>query len=289
MEMISNEFLNVSIRKTGAELTSIFHNRHQLEYMWQADPVFWAKHSPLLFPIVGTLRNNAYNFNGRNYTLPRHGFARDLDFQVESIKETEAVYLLRSSNQTIINYPFEFELRVYYSLHQESLRVGYTVKNLSSDIMYFSIGAHPAFRLPLIPGTVYEDYYLEFDTAETVDRWPITADGLISVQPKEFLKKQPFLPLTPSLFHQDAIVLKHMKSEKISICSDKTDRRITMDFKGFPYYGIWAAKNAPFICLEPWCGIADSENSSGKLNEKEGIIFLNPDEIFERSWKVTCN
>jgi galactose mutarotase-like enzyme len=286
MFTIENQHIKAVINPKGAELTSLVHKTFALDYLWNGDPAFWSKHSPILFPIVGTLKNNTYYFNDTAYQLPRHGFARDQQFAVEDHGADSITFLLRSSNETMAVYPFEFELRIAYLLYEDSLAVSYEVLNAGKDFMYFSIGAHPAFKVPLVSGTQYDDYYLEFNKEETAPRWPIAADGLIETTPFPLLQGTDRLPLTKALFQKDALVLKSTASSIVRLKSFKTEHGFTFDFPGFPYLGLWSAKNADFVCIEPWCGIADSVNSDQQLITKEGINKLLPGEEFVRTWTV---
>lgn len=283
MVRIENEQLTVLINEMGAELTSVIDRKSEVEYMWSGDPAFWGKHSPVLFPIVGTLKNNTYRFKGKDYTLPRHGFAREKKFIVS---EDGTTFSLTSNEETKKVYPFDFLLSIQYSLKENELTVTYTVENTGTETMYFSLGAHPAFAVPIGNAGNYEDHFLEFNKEENADKWPITNEGLISTRPEPFLKNQKFIPLSKTLFEKDAIVLKGLKSDCISIRSNKDNNGIEFQFVDFPYFGIWAAKGADFVCLEPWCGIADSENHNQDLESKEGINKLVLGEKFNRSWSI---
>ena len=163
----------------------------------------------------------------------------------------------------------------------------YQVKNPSKQMLYFSIGGHPAFSVPLVPGTDYNDYYLEFDRPETTPRWPISKDGLIEHEPQALLENTRTLPLTRELFAKDALVLKHPASSGVALRSARTERGLRMDFPGFPFLGIWAAPGADFACIEPWCGIADSVDSNQQWVDKEGINRLEAGGVFERTWTLT--
>jgi galactose mutarotase-like enzyme len=287
MFTIENQELKVSIDSKGAEIQSLFHKFHELEYMWSGDPAFWGKHSPLLFPIVGTLKGNTYYYGGKAYSLPRHGFARDREFAVETQRADAITFLLQSDEQTRAVYPFEFELRVGYRLVSNKVATTYQIRNPSSEPMYFSIGGHPAFRVPLIPGTEYTDYYLEFDGVEETPRWPISKDGLIERKPIPLLEDTAVLPLRKELFAKDALVLKHPISAGVTLRSGGSDRRLRMDYPGFPFLGIWAALNADFVCIEPWCGIADSVDSDQQLVDKAGINLLEAGGVFQRTWTAS--
>jgi galactose mutarotase-like enzyme len=219
--------------------------------------------------------------------LPRHGFARDLEFAVESQRADSITFQLQSDAQTISVYPFEFELRVGYRLVSNKLAVTYQIRNPAASPLYFSVGGHPAFRVPLIPGTDYSDYYLEFDGIEDTPRWPISKEGLIGQKPQPLLQDSAVLPLRKELFAKDALVLKYPISNGVTLRSSQTDRSLRMDFPGFPFLGIWAAPNADFVCIEPWCGIADPVDSDQQLEKKEGINELEGGGIFHRIWTVS--
>ncbi len=287
MFTLENRYLKVDIHPKGAELQSIFNKDFQLEYIWGGDPAFWAKRSPILFPIVGSLKNDTYFFNNNSYRLSRHGFAREKEFMAELHLPEFISFLLKSDEDTQKNYPFEFEFRILYTLVESEIKVTYRIKNTSSYDMFFSVGGHPAFRLPLVEKTNYADYYLEFNEDETKPRWPISKDGLIEKEPVPLLSGTNLLPLNKDLFLKDALVLKYPTSSIVSVKSDKTEHGIDLNYSSFPYLGIWAAPHADFICIEPWCGIADAVNTDQQLIHKEGINQLAPEGIFERSWLLT--
>ena len=286
MTLIENDILKVSIKTKGAELDSIYNKETNLEYMWSGDPAFWGKKSPVLFPVVGTLKNDIYYYNHKEYSLSRHGFAREMDFMVTAQTSSSAQFTLQSNEITFSKYPFSFRFDVIYSLKADKLVVNYKITNTGNDSLYFSVGGHPAFKVPLINDTVYNDYYLEFNRPETAGRWPISKDGLIESSPAPLLNNKNRLSLSKELFYNDALVFKNLVSDKISLRSEKITNGLEFDFAGFPYLGIWAAKNADFVCIEPWCGIADSVTSDQQIVDKEGINKLGAKEIFERSWSV---
>jgi galactose mutarotase-like enzyme len=287
MFTIENENYTVVISAKGAELQSIYHRALQQEYMWNGDAAFWAKRSPVLFPIVGTLKDDTYYFNDTAYQLGRHGFARDMDFTVTAQSGTAITFTLESNESTMARYPFVFRFDVKYELIINSLQTTYSVNNTGRSPLYFSVGGHPAFKLPIAGGTNYNDYYLEFNHPERAGRWPISKEGLIESKPIDLLNNTNRLPVSKELFQNDALVFKGLASNNVVLKSGKDARGLSFDFTGFPYLGIWAAKNADFICIEPWCGIADSVNTDQQLVNKEGIHALQPLKSFERSWSVT--
>lgn len=287
MITIQNDFLLVKINPKGAELTSLFLKAAQLDFMWEGNPAFWGKHSPVLFPIVGGLKNNTYYFNQQAYQLPRHGFARDKVFAIEQQENDSVTFVLAHDESTLVVYPFEFAFRIRYVLRGNSLIVSYLVENAGQDTMWFSVGGHPAFKVPLTEGTSYEDYSLCFDETEDWARWPLTSEGLIQTEPVLLAEQTTDLFLSKELFYEDALVFKNYRSQSVLLYSPQSPHSLRFDFAGFPYLGIWAAKNADFVCIEPWCGIADSVNHTQDLTQKEGMIALPSQESFERTWKVT--
>lgn len=284
--MLENDILQVKIRSKGAELFSIRNKETGLEYLWSGDPAFWAKTSPILFPIVGTLNDDAFLYRNKRYTLSRHGFARDMEFEISESTPDRAMFTLSSSQETMAKYPFAFRLRVKYEIEDDTLSVNYLVENEGNEDMYFSVGGHPAFRVPLIEGTNYEDYRLVFSQVENVQRWPISDRGLIEVYPGRFLDNSDTIQLTRTLFEKDAIVLKQLRSNRVSIQSHLHHHGLDFYFDGFPFLGIWAAPNADFVCLEPWCGIADSVDHNQEFTTKEGIEKMGPGQLWSRVWKV---
>ncbi len=286
MHEITNSTLQIKIASKGAELQSVYNKETHIEYLWNADPKFWAKKSPVLFPIVGSLKNNSYQYKEKTYRLSRHGFARDREFQVTDQSPESITFFFFSTEETLGIYPFYFHFSVRYSVSFNKLIVEYSVENKGDEIMFFSVGAHPAFKVPLTEQTTFEDYYLQFNEIEKSGRWPLTSEGLIEKDPVKLLNNTNKLALQKSLFYEDALVFKSLKSNLISIKNEKTPYGISVYFKDFPYMGIWSAKDADFICIEPWCGIADSVYSTGELSEKEGINALQSHSIFKRTWKA---
>lgn len=286
MVTIENQLLKAVLQAKGAELTSLYNKSTGLEYMWSGDPAFWAKHSPVLFPIVGELKDKTYFHNGKSYNLPRHGFAREKQFALKEQTDDSVTFALHDDEETKKVYPFSFQFSIKYVLKENAIGVAYLVKNTGKEDMYFSVGAHPAFAVPLEKGLEYTDYYIAFDKKENSARWPISPEGLIETGPQPFLNSKK-MSLSKELFSKDAVVFKNLQSSIMTLRSDKGKHGVQMDYPGFPFMGIWAAKNADFVCLEPWCGIADSTNASQQLTEKEGINKLPSGEEFLRSWTLT--
>ena len=258
---ISNQTLTATINSKGAELNSL--KKENRDYVWEGNPEFWGKHSPILFPIVGTLKDNSYEYKGEKFELSRHGFARDQEFKVVESSENKAVFLLSSSEETLKVYPFEFELQVIYTLEENQLQIQYKVKNNGSSSMPFSIGGHPAFALP---GN-FEDYSLRFEKQETLQSFTLEND-LVSDKTNTFELKEKQFPLNYASFENDALIFKTMKSKSIEILENQKPL-LRFKFNDFPNFGIWTKVNAPFICLEPWLGYSDTFKANGNLFDKE--------------------
>lgn len=283
MIKIANETLTAIIHEKGAELQSLQYNN--LEYLWQADANYWAKHAPALFPIVGQLKNDIYKFNGKEYKLPRHGFARDKMFKGEQTSPASAAFTLKNNEDTFAVYPFRFIFQIEYTIKENELFCTYHVQNSGDDIMYFSVGGHPAFNVPLNTNLRYTDYDLEFEDDDILKRYLLN-DGLINNETEPIELADKALHLKPELFYEDAIVLKEINSKQITLKTNKDPHGLNFKFDGFPYFGIWASRDAPFVCLEPWCGIADNIHHNNELIKKEGIHELIPGERWQRTWSV---
>lgn len=283
MYTLQNQYLTASISPMGAELKSLVNRETGFEYIWQADPTYWNRSAPILFPIVGEVANNTLRVNGVEYTMGRHGFARDCVFTVTHQSEDEVVFTLENSEDTLKIYPYQFRFSVGFKLMGQSLVTTFTVVNPADDTLHFSVGAHPAFNLP---GGNIEDYYIEFEKAETLHRH-LLANNVFSGETEWVIENSKQLSLTTSLFDKDAMVFKDMVSKSLSIKNKKGDYSLTMDFEGFPYFGIWTKPNCnEFLCLEPWCGHADNAGYTGEFKDKEGIVALPAGQVFERRFSI---
>ncbi|MCZ8331281.1 MAG: aldose 1-epimerase family protein [Flavobacterium sp.] len=278
---ISNSKIRADISSNGAELISLKKSKTGKEYIWNGNPEFWAKHSPILFPIVGTLKNNTYLYNNVEYHLSRHGFARDNNFELIHQTDNEVVFSLKSNEETLKLYPFQYELQIKYTISGNDLLVIYHVFNENDFEMPFSIGGHPAFALD----KNFENYALEFEADETLEFYLLENDLLLNQSSKINLDKKT-LPLTYSLFENDALVFKKLKSNSI-LLKENNLPILNFRFNDFPNFGIWTKINAPFICLEPWVGYADTISANGNILEKEGIVLLEPKKNTTFTFSIT--
>lgn len=287
MFQIENDFLKVGVLSKGAELYSIIKKQTGKEYIWQADPEVWPNHAPILFPIVGGLKNGSYFYEGREYSLPRHGFVRNNNnVKLIDQRENSLTFSLSHSEETLKNYPFQFELEITYLLEKNNLTITHKVSNHGEKPLYFSLGGHPAFNVPLSEGEEYEDHYLEFDRKLDLETNLLTRDGLISSLTRTVTRNESRINLHEDLFNKDALIFRDIPSKKVSLVSKVSGEILSVEFDDFNDLGIWAKPNAPFVCIEPWLGYADVETATGDIKTKEGIIKLMPSADFSASYTI---
>ena len=291
---IKNEHIKVKIKSFGAELNSLQKIDEDLEYMWQGDSKYWNRHSPILFPIVGRLKNDSYTYQNQKYNMTQHGFARDKEFEVIKNEADFMEFRLKSDEKTLLIYPFLFELYISYTLVKTKLIISYKVVNKNADEMLFSIGAHPAFNWTFTNESKKEDYFLEFENIKKTKRYFLNELGLVYKNEDLEIKNNKIL-LNEELFKNDALVFNDANIKTVSLKNKnenknenkKDNRIIKVDFESFPYLGIWSKPSgAPFICIEPWFGLADEENSNQNLEDKKGMIRLEKDEVFSCFYSV---
>ncbi|RZI49108.1 aldose 1-epimerase family protein [Lactococcus kimchii] len=285
---LKNDQLTVLVDTFGAEMHSIQHE--EIEYLWQADPKFWGRHAPVLFPIVGKLKNGKYHYAEKTYQMGGHGFARDNEFKVIKAEADELIFELRENEDSLNHYPFRFIFQVAYKLVGNKIKVRYMVQNKDEKFMNFGVGAHPAFNVPLKNGS-FEDYKLTISPAEKRTFIPLDPpSGTIKVDEKFEVEVQE-LPLKHELFDKDALVYSSSDEMKVSLTNSLDNHGVTVTWKGMPYFGLWSPypTEAPFVCIEPWCGIADDENTDGDLTTKFGINELAPEGKFSCEYFIEIN
>ena len=281
MVILDDGVLRLEVAPLGAEMRSLRRHGTPFEYLWQGDPAVWPHRAPHLFPIVGRLKSDAFVYGRRTFRLGQHGFARDRMFAVGEATGTAATFVLRDDAATLASYPFHFRLAVTYRLDRGAVEIAYEVENLGDDEMPFSIGAHPGFSCPVADREQAREYVLEFERAETAARF-IVEDGLVSRQSEFALRGESVLPVGAGLFDRGALVFKDLVSRRVRLVGRTPGPGVELGFKGFPYFGVWSKPGAPFVCLEPWCGIADAPDATGHLEDKEGIVRLSPGSTFAR-------
>ena len=291
---IKNEHIKVKIKSFGAELNSLQKIDEDLEYIWQGDSKYWNRHSPILFPIVGRLKNDSYTYQNQKYNMTQHGFARDKEFEVIKNEADFMEFRLKSDEKTLLIYPFLFELYISYTLVKTKLIISYKVVNKNADEMLFFICSHPAFNWTFTNESKKEDYFLEFENIKTTKRYFLNELGLVYKNEDLEIKNNKIL-LNEELFKNDALVFNDANIKTVSLKNKnenknenkKDNRIIKVDFESFPYLGIWSKPSgAPFICIEPWFGLADEENSNQNLEDKKGMIRLEKDEVFSCFYSV---
>lgn len=280
MIQLKNEYLTAKFNEIGAELKSLMMDGR--EYIWPGNPEIWKSSCPLMFPVCGGLKEDRYTYQGKSYPMTRHGFARTSLFAVEAMTDTQVVFLLKSGQETIAVYPFDFELRVRYTLEERSVRVEYRVKNLGAETMYFSIGSHEGYFTP----EGIEDYDVLFPEKETLNSY-VLCGTILSDNQIPILREQNYLPLYEKYFMIDTLVFKDLKSRSATLRNRKTGRAIRVEFPDAQYFMIWHKPGAPYLCLEPWNGVADRLGSSFAIEEKEGINLLAAGEEYRNTHRIT--
>lgn len=285
---LQNNKLKIVVKEVGAELCQISSVQNVNEFMWDANPNVWANHAPNLFPIIGALKNDSFTFDGKTYNLVKHGFIRyNEDIKLYEQTKESLTFKLKYNESALKSYPFKFEFSITYTLKDNIVEINHTVKNLDTKTMYFSVGGHPAFACPIYDDDSYNDYFLEFERIENSKRHLINMDsGLISSNTQPVFADSNKIRLTHDLFQKDALIFKDLKSRKVTLKSDTYGAILTLNFKDFPYLGIWAKPAGDFICIEPWQGIADHENTNQDLKTKEGILSLAAGETFSAAYSI---
>jgi len=284
--VLENEWIKAEIDVMGAEMKSLSRKSDGREYMWCADPAYWGRTAPVLFPFVGSLKDKKYRVNGREYEMGQHGFARDMEFQVVEQNQEEAYFELRSDAATREKYPFDFELKLGYRLDKKTVHVLWKVVNKGKVEMPFSIGGHPAFMCPILPKTEQTDYFIRFDA-----KGPLVSDvieeGLIGETLKEYALEDGYLKIASGLFDGDALIMENGQAHEVSLCLPDKKTYLTVRF-GAPLFGIWSPvkKNAPFICIEPWYGRADRVGFQKELRDREWSNLLKENEVFAASYDI---
>lgn len=286
---LKNGSTEAVIRSKGAELISL--KKDGKEYMWNGDPAYWNRHAPILFPFVGGLKKKQYRYQGKTFEMGQHGFARDMEFTPVSQTDTKLVMSITETQETLKNYPFRFLLELSYELKEDKLVLGWRVENTDDKPLYFSIGGHPAFNCPMEGKGKQSEYMLRFMKAGKPLQEIISAvieGGLVAEDTLEFGLEDGYLPITPDLFDADTIVLEEGQTDAVSLCGPDGNEYVRVDFD-MPLVGIWTPieKNAPFICIEPWCGRCDDVDFDGELPEKRWENELTAGSVFETSYTIT--
>ncbi len=275
---IHNEHIEVTIKRKGAELCSV-KDPDGFEYIWQAGDI-WPRHAPNLFPIVGSLMDHQYEYNGETYNLSHHGFARNMDFDMLHQSEHSIAFVLTHTSDTLIAYPFRFTLVITYTLHENTLEQRFRVINEDEKEIPVSFGGHPAFNAAPVSA-----YKIVFSQAESVKSNQLSGP-YINDKEIEIISGDT-IPLDEHTFDKDALIFQGLKSSTVSLVHTKSSHKVSVDISEFPYLGIWAKPGAPYVCIEPWQGLADFENHNKRIMEKRGVVSLAIGSEIKKSFKMT--
>jgi len=279
--ILRNEIMSVKISRLGAEVVEIKRHDLNCSYLWSGDQNYWGGHSPVLFPIVCSAMNNQIKVDGRRYAIKNHGFARNSEFELVDKSECYAVFQLEANEKTVTIYPFKFLLEIKYTLAGNRLQIDYLVCNKDNLEIYFQLGTHPAFNCPLEGGLAFENYYLEFEQPEDLERRFINSSILMIPDQSELIGRGVTkLPLTRKLFDLGTLVFPQVKSNRIFLKSDNSARSIAVSYENMEQLGIWQPKDAPFICIEPWHGLPDVQGFNGEFKDREAVVKLETGKTF---------
>lgn len=285
--ILKNQKMLVKLSTTGAEAIEIRRLDLDCNYLWGGDAQYWASHSPVLFPMVCAAMNGEIKVDNQKYAMMNHSYARKTEFELLEQGETTAVYRLQADEKSLTIYPFKFQLTIQYSLVENSLEIDYQVKNVDDRDIYFQIGTHPGFNCPLENDLSFEDYYLEFDQPEKLERHFMNgANVLIPDRTTLIGENVSRLPMTRGLFADGALVFPQIKSSRIVLKSDQSPRAVAVSFENMQQLGIWQAKDAPFVCIEPWHGLADVDGYTGEFKDRAAVIQLEPCKTFHCSMVI---
>ena len=288
---LKNDFLKVNLHPKGAEIISITGVQDGLNYMWRRDPVQWANSAPILFPIVGAVRQDYYKIGQQQYHMTQHGFARHNEFMVHQKDDCEVTFTLVSNDQIKEQYPYEFLLSVTYTLKENQLNCHIQINNTDHQDIYFQVGGHPAFACPLMDNESSNDYYIEFSENENAGRKIIdVAKRGMSHEVEPFFENEKRFFVRQELFNRDAIVIQNFKSENIALRSLNHQKSLVFHMNGFDHVGIWAAKHVGgLIAIEPWVGNADYVDFNGDFKDKQSCVELAPQDSFECEFSIEIN
>lgn len=277
---IENDCLKVGVKEFGSEITSIISKKSGYEFLWQGNPDIWGGQSPILFPIIGRLLDDKFTYNGKDYTLQKHGFARKLPWRLHSKSSDTMSFILSDNEETKKSYPFSFDLIVTFALEENTLSVMHEVINKSDCIMYFSLGAHPAFNCEIGDKLIFE-------RDETLECIKIDLERSLRIPERTpLLNNEQEITITKDIFKEDALIFEGVKSNNITLKSQSTSRSIRFNLGKAPYLGIWAKPGAPYVCIEPWFGVNDSTEKKADISFKDGIQKLGKNEKFTFMWSA---
>ena len=273
--LLQNKRFTATVASQGAQLCSLNEKSSGKAYMWCGDSRIWYEHSPLLFPVVGRLTDDQYKYKGKTYAMPKHGFLKNEEFTVKSQSDSSITLLFTDWEKNFASFPFRYEVEVTHTLTKTGVKSSHTVRNLDEDTMYFSFGAHPGINRC--------DGYLEFEKEENLEAFVFDRNAYIDDKTVPFLNNGKIFDLPKDIFAHGPFILENYKSSYVDVHTGIDDTVVRVSFPGVPFLGLWAANNAPYVCIEPWYGIDDDHHQTGNIEDKKGIIKLAGKDTFNFS------
>ncbi|MFI3176236.1 MAG: aldose 1-epimerase family protein [Eubacteriales bacterium] len=284
---IKNDYISVSVNSFGGMLHSI-QETDGFEYMWEGHEQIWPERDMVIFPYIARLFDGRYECQGRIYEMDIHGFAKDHHFEVESSSKESIWFKLSYSDETLEQYPFFFVFKIGYQLDKNHIRICYEIANEGKETMYFGVGGHPGFRIPMDHGE-FEDYYLEFKEEGQPKRIGMSKSLLRTGEDTPFpLEGGRRISLHHDLFDEDAILLKDM-CKTVTLASEQSKRSLTLTYPDMNYLGIWHVPNtkAEYVCLEPWTSLPSCDGAINVLEKQQDLIALEPNGVYENTWQIS--
>lgn len=285
---IQNDILSIEINTLGAELQSI--KKNNVEYLWQGDEKSWKNRATNIFPFIGRMQDSKYMYKGKTYEMGSHGLARHIQFEAEKISDNKIIFKMTSSEDTLKNYPFNFEYFIIYEIKDNTIFITSKVVNKDDKPMYFGLGGHPGFIAPLEDGLKFEDYYLQFDDSFKPNCIEISPVGLVKGKKEFKLQDDKILNLTHEIFNKDALIFDNL-SKGVTLKCDKDEKSVYVKYNDMSYLGIWQTPNVSpnFVCIEPWTSLPARDGIIEDIEKQESLICLDINKEYQNSWSISIN
>lgn len=284
---IENEYLKVSVHETGAELCSVYNKIKDIEHIWQAQPDIWSSHAPNLFPVIGAIKDGFKIIDGKKYKVPRHGFIRNNEkLRLKERTDRQLVFELLHDKETLKVYPYQFSFRIAFTLRENKLEISHEIINLDQKPIYFSLGGHPAFNICLSENEKISDYSLRFDQKMNLDTLLLNEKGLVTKKSRSVLRSENEFRLSEDIFNNDALIFRNIPAKRISLRSRERGEILNVSYKDFKNLGIWSKPGAPYVCIEPWLGIADFEDAPDDFTRKADVLSIEAEKEFYATYEI---
>lgn len=281
LHTIENDNLLCTIESSGAEIRSLIDKHSGAEYIWQIDPSVWGSSSPVLFPAIGKINSDRITHLGQDYAMVKHGIVRNNDtLKFEKSSISSCSFTLTTSEATLVRYPYQFSFTVSFTLVEKCLVMAYSITNLDTQPMAFTCGGHTAYACPLTKGTILTDYVVEFPSQISLEATRLGSSGLLSDQKEIIPNDGALLPLSNTLFDNDALIFTNIQADWVRLRKRSKQKGVVIRFQGYPHLALWSKPKADYLCIEPWLGLPDRENESLEITKKTTYTTIAPGKTF---------